>query len=72
MDESFSFVCRTTRHRRVRSSVVDKSNEVGDHRLIEEANEVVAVAIARALISNPRILLLDEATSALGKQSAEM
>ena len=72
MDESFSFVCRTTRHRRVRSSVVDKNNEVGDRRLIERNDEVVAVAIARALISNPTILLLDEATSALGKWCAEM
>ncbi len=48
--------------------MVDKNNEV------EELNNkrkqiylfIFIVAIARALISNPKILLLDEATSALG------
>ena len=48
---------------------MDKNNEVrqqeekkGDNNVID----MIVVAIARALISNPRILLLDEATSALG------
>ena len=68
MDEGV-VLCRTTRHHRVRSSVVDKNNEVGDWvcALILKDQVVVAVAIARALISNPKILLLDEATSALGE-----
>jgi ABC-type molybdenum transport system ATPase subunit/photorepair protein PhrA len=49
--------------------VVDKNKEV--KRNISKTNSSIysfflLVAIARALISNPKILLLDEATSALG------
>ena len=33
---------------------------------------MIVVAIARALISNPRILLLDEATSALGMLNCDV
>ncbi len=44
-----------------------KNNEVCQRNIIESRMRIYfLVAIARALISNPKILLLDEATSALG------
>jgi ABC-type methionine transport system ATPase subunit len=46
--------------------VVVKNNEVRMMKWICKTKLLILVAIARALISNPKILLLDEATSALG------
>jgi ABC-type transport system involved in Fe-S cluster assembly fused permease/ATPase subunit len=47
--------------------VVVKNNEVCQRNIVESKLRIyILVAIARALISNPKILLLDEATSALG------
>ncbi len=47
--------------------MVVKSNEVCQRNIVESKMRIyILVAIARALISNPKILLLDEATSALG------
>jgi ATP-binding cassette subfamily B (MDR/TAP) protein 1 len=44
---------------------------VGDSRLYFSEERKVKIAIARAVLKNPRILLLDEATSTLDMEAAQ-
>jgi ABC-type taurine transport system ATPase subunit len=60
---------RLIKPHRVINSVVVKNNEVCPINILHFQMRIflkIIVAIARALVSNPKILLLDEATSALG------